>query len=140
LETRSGVEAVARLIDTETSDILSTQDVYCEIKDIETLRSLAEGMALKFRRDFPLVNGFVIDKRDKNVFTDLGQEVMKLQRRVIVYREMSTGKMHSENTLGMDNHIIGRARVSQVMPEMSKAALLDCNLRDVKLLDKVISE
>jgi hypothetical protein len=104
------------------------------------LELLAEEMAVKFRRDFPLVNGRVIGKRGEDVFTDLGRDVMRLQRRLIVYRDVPLENGHTESTLGADSHIIGRARVCQVAPALSKASLLDCNLNDVKLSDKVISE
>jgi hypothetical protein len=51
IETRAGIEIVARIIDTETSEIMATEDVYDEAKDLPALRSLAEGMAIKFHRE-----------------------------------------------------------------------------------------
>jgi hypothetical protein len=142
IETRIGIEAVARLIDTETSEILSTQDVYDEVKDLPALRSLAEGMAIKFHRDFPLVDGLVIERKGKDIFTNLGQDVIKLFRRVIVYREEPVKHPETEKVLGANNKIIGRARVTQVMPGMSKAELLDGKRKPgaVRRLDRVITE
>ncbi|PXF60275.1 MAG: hypothetical protein C4B58_00070 [Deltaproteobacteria bacterium] len=140
IETRMGIEAVARLIDTETSEILSTQDVYGEVKDLPALRSLAEGMAIKFQRDFPLVDGLVIEKKGKDIFTDLGQDVIKLFRRVIVYREEPVKHPETGRVLGANNKIIGCARVTQVMPGMSKAELLDGKPGAVRRLDRVITE
>ncbi len=135
-----GIEAVARLIDTETSEILSTQDVYDEVKDLPALRFLAEGMAIKFHRDFPLVDGLVIEQTGKDIFTDLGQEVIKLGRRLIVYRQEPVKHPETGRVLGTDHQIIGRARVTQVMPEMSKAELLDGRPEAVSLLDMVMTE
>lgn len=141
IESRMGIEVVARMIDTQTSEILAAEDVYGEIKDLPALRNLAEGMAIKFHRDFPLVDGLVIQRKGKDIFTDLGEDVIKLRRRLIVYREQQpikhplTGKV-----LGADNEIIGRARVTQVMPEMSKAELLEQKAGAVRRLDKVITE
>jgi len=139
-ETKTGIEIVARLIDTETSEILATEDVYDEVKDLAGLRVLAEGLALKFHRDFPLVDGRIIQQKDNAVFTDLGEDKVKLQRRLILYREEPlkhpvTGKM-----LGVDNVIIGRARITQVMPEMSKAEVVAGKAESVKPQDKVITE
>jgi len=42
--------------------------------------------------------------------------------------------------IGADNIIIGRARVSQIMPEMSKAELLDGRDETITPMDRVISE
>jgi len=140
IETRTGIEVVARLIDTETSEILSTQDVYDEVKDLPILRSLAQGMAVKFHRDFPLVDGLIVEERRPDIFTDLGQDMIKLQRRLIVYREAPMKHPLTGKALGADNKIIGHARVTQVMTDISKAELLDCKAKHVRPLDRVITE
>ena len=140
IETRTGIEVVARMIDTETSEILATEDVYGEVKDLPALRGLAEGMAIKFHRDFPLVDGLVIERKGKDIFTDLGRDVIKLRRRLIVYREEPIKHPLTGKVLGADNEIIGRARVTQVMPEMSKAELLEQKAGAIRRLNKVITE
>jgi len=140
VESRTGIEAVARLIDTETSEILSTQDVYDEVKDIAALRGLAEGMAVKFHRDFPLVDGLVVERKGEYIFTDLGHDAIKLQRRLIVYREEEMKHPMTGKMVGSDNVILGGARVTQVMPEMSKAELWGPKMDGVMPLDRVISE
>lgn len=140
IETSTGIEIVARLIDTETSEILAAEDVYDEVKDLAALRSLAEGMAIKFHREFPLLDGLVVQKKGKHIFTDLGQGRVKNQRRLIVYREEPVKHPVTGKIIGADNQIIGHARVTQVMPEMSKAVLLDAGDDIVKPLDKVITE
>jgi len=140
IETRTGIEVVARMIDTETSEILATHDVYDEVKDLPALRSLAEGMAVKFHRDFPLVDGLVIEQKGEDIFTDLGQDVIKLRRRLVVFREKPMKHPLSGRVVGADNEIIGRARVTQVMPEMSKAELLRCKAEAIRRLDRVITE
>ena len=140
IETNKGLEVVARLIDTETSEILTVEDVYDEVKDLPALRSLAEGMAIKFHREFPLLDGFVVQQKGKYVFSDLGKGQVKLQRRLIVYREEPLKHPKTGKVLGTDNVILGRACITQVMPDMSKAELMDGNSVDVKRMDKVITE
>jgi len=140
IETRSGIEIVARMIDTETSEVATTVDVYDEAKDLQALISLAEGMAIKFHREFPLLDGLVIQRKGKQIFTDLGQDKVKLQRKLIVYREEPFKHPATGKVLGADNEIIGRARIDQIMPEMSRAELLDDEVGAVNLLDKVITE
>jgi TolB-like protein len=140
IETKTGTEIIGRLIDTETSEILATQDVYGEDKDFRALSTLAEGLAVKFHRDFPLANGLVIQQKGDAVLTDLGQDKVKLQRRLILYRETPVKHPVTGKVVGADNVIMGRARVTQVMPEMSKADVLDGKAESIKALDKVIAE
>ena len=142
IETRIGIEVVARLIDNETSELLAVKDVYDEYKDRAALLSLAEGLAVKFHREFPLVDGMVVQEKGNSFFTDLGEGKTKPQRRLIVYREgekirhPDTGKV-----LGSDTEIIGYARVTQVMGDMSQAELLeDLKEKDIKIRDKVMSQ
>jgi TolB-like protein len=140
IETRTGIEIVGRMIDTETSEILATKDVYDEAKDLPALRALAEGMAIRFHREFPLVDGLVVELEGKHIFTDLGQDELRVQKRLIVYREKVPIHGKSGEVLGADNEIIGRARITQVLPEMSKAVLLNGKPWAAKRLDKVITE
>jgi len=139
IETNRGIEVIARVIDTETSEVLATEDVYNEVKDIEALRSLAEGMAIKFHREFPLVDGSVIQQKGGYILTDLGKEKVTIQRRLIVYREKPVKHPQTGKILGSDNTIIAHARVTQVMPDMSKADLLNGNV-SINPMDKVITE
>lgn len=140
VESRKGVEVVARLIDTETSEILETEDVYDEAKDLLALRKMAEGMAIKFHQKFPLSQGLIVQKKGKYIFTDLGKDKVKLQRRLIIYREEPIKHPVTGKLLGADNVIIGRARVTQVMPDLSKAEILTDRNISVKTMDKVITE
>jgi phage terminase large subunit-like protein len=140
IETRTGIEIVGRMIDTETSEILATEDVYDEIKDIPALRTLAEGMAIKFHREFPLLDGVVIQQKGKYIFIDLGQDKIKLQRRLIVYREEPIKHPVTGKVLGADNEIVGRARVTQVSPEMSKAEVIRGKPGAIRRLYKVMTQ
>jgi len=140
IETGTGTEIVARLADTETSEILASEDVYDEVKDPAGLRGLAEGMAVKFHRAFPLLDGLILQQRGNAIFTDLGQDKVKLNRRLIVFKEEPLKHPVTGKILGADNVVVGRARVSQVMPEMSKADLLDGKPGAVKPQDRVITE
>ncbi len=140
VETRKGVEIVARMIDAETSEILAASDVYDEGKDLKTMSSLATGLAIKFHRQFPMAFGLVVQQKGSDIFTDLGQGMVKVTRRLIVYKEEPirhpiTGKM-----LGSDNIILGRLRVTQVMQDMSKTKISQGDTSKIKLMDKVVTE
>ncbi|MBW1743617.1 MAG: hypothetical protein JRJ47_09350, partial [Deltaproteobacteria bacterium] len=140
IETRAGIEVVGRMIDTETSEILATVDVYDEIKDIPGLRTLGEGMAIKFHRHFPLLDGLVVQKKGKYIFTDLGQDKVGTHMRFIVYREYPIRHPVTKKILGADNEIIGQARVIQVMPQMSKAEMTGGKAERVTRQCKVITQ
>jgi len=141
IETRTGIEIVARVIDTETSEIMSSSDVYDEVKDLMTLKKLSEGMAIKFHQDFPLLDGMIIQQKGNAIFTDLGEEdKVKLQRRLIVYREEAITHPVTGKILGADNLIMGHARITQIMPDLSKAEMLDGESSEIRNLDKVITE
>ena len=66
--------------------------------------------------------------------------MIKLRRRLIVYREEPIKHPLTGKVLGADNEILGHARVTQVMPEMSKAELVDVRPEAIKSLDRVITE
>lgn len=139
VETRSGIEIVGRLIDTETSEIMATEDVYGEDKDLQALRDLAAGMAAKLHRDFPLLDGLVLDRKGKAVFTDLGREEIALGRRLIVYRQRPVKHPLTGRVLGADHEILGRARVVQVMEEISKAQVSQA-AGTIRPLDRVLTQ
>ena len=138
IETRKGIEVVSRLIDTETADILSTQDVYSEARDLMALHELARGMAVKFIRDFPLTTGQVLSVNGRSIATDLGANSVKLQRRLIIFRNVPATQTAAGKPLGAENRILGYARVNQVMPGLSKAKCLNAETRRIKPLDLVI--
>ncbi|MCF8145702.1 MAG: hypothetical protein K9N21_17460 [Deltaproteobacteria bacterium] len=140
VESGMGIEIVGRVIDTDTSEIVASEDVYDEVKGLEDLQTLAEGMAIRIHRRFPLLNGTVVRQKGKWIFTDIGDDKIGLQGRLIVYREELVKHPVTGKLLGYDNEIIGRARVVQVMPGMSKAELSDGEPASVKPLDKVISQ
>jgi len=140
IETRAGIEIKGRMIDTETSEILAIEDVYDEIKDLPAIRTLAEGMALKFHREFPLVGGMVIQQKGKYIYTDLGQDKVKLMRRLIIYREEPIKHPATGKILGSDANIVGHAKVTQVTADTSKAEIIDGKAVKVVKGLKVITE
>ncbi|MGB8426340.1 MAG: FlgO family outer membrane protein, partial [Desulfobacterales bacterium] len=138
--TRNGIEVVSRLIDTETSEILATADAFDEVADIYDLGSLAEALALKYHRDFPLVSGIVIDRQGDTILTDLGLQEVRKQRCILIYREDDVRHPVTGTSLGTDKKIVGRARFTQVDADFSKAELLDGSPGAVQTLQKVITE
>jgi hypothetical protein len=72
-ETPYSLEVFARFIDVDTSMVLAAADVYGEDLTPRTLKTLMEGLAWKFQRHFPLVEGFVMAKEGEHITTDLSE-------------------------------------------------------------------
>ena len=125
IETERDIEVIARLINTETTTVMATKDVYGQDKSLSYLHYLLNGLALKFKHAFPLVEGLVIKVKGKEVFADLGKNRnLKKEMKFIIYREGEkvihpvTGKF-----LGYDTKVLGEATVVQVFEEFSKGKL-----------------
>ena len=137
---RAGMEIIARVIDTETSAILASVDVYDEITEFEALQSLSQGLAVKFQREFPLLQGLVIEKKADGIMTDLGADSIKVQRGIIIFRDVPVRHPVTGKALGADNEVLGRGRIIQVTPQVSKAVLLKGHNPSISPLDKIITE
>lgn len=140
IESRAGIEIIARVIDVETSEILDTEDGYIESKDLMLLNDLAERLAVKIHRKFPLIKGIVVQKKGNYIFTDIGADKIGCVKTLIVYREQSVIHPLTGKVLGHDAEIVSRAHVKQISPKMTKAELIDHEGRDVNPFDKVITE
>ena len=123
VQTRTGIEIVGRVIDCETSEILDTVDAYSEVVDLRGLRDMAEALALNLHRDFPLVDGIVVEKKGRMIFTNLGTEKIRVQRRMLVYDDRPVRHPVSGVPLGVDHRILAKARVVQCDKALSKAEL-----------------
>jgi hypothetical protein len=143
VETTKDIEILARLINTETSTVLATEDVYGQDKSLSNLQYLLEGLALKFEHDFPMVSGLVVKVSGADVFTDLGtNKNLQKEMKVIIYREGEkichpvTGKV-----LGCDTNVLGEATLVQVFEDLSKGKLvLADKAQKIQEKDKVITK
>jgi TolB-like protein len=123
VETLTGIEIIGRVIDSETGEILCTADVYGENKTLQGLKDLAQALALKIHREFPLVDGLVIDRQAELIITDLTLEKLRAQRRILVYTEHPVTHPQNGKVLGSDHEVLGAARVLQADDHLSKARL-----------------
>ncbi|MBN2468624.1 MAG: hypothetical protein JXD19_10785 [Deltaproteobacteria bacterium] len=143
IETPRDIEIVTRLINTETSAVMATKDVYGQDKSLAHTRFLLQGLALKYKHAFPLIDGLVVRVNGKELFTDLGaNRHLKKDMKFIVFREGEkichpvTGKV-----LGCDNQVLGEATVVQVFEDLSKGKLvLIEESPGIREMDKVITK
>ena len=134
LERKNSVEAYARLVDTETTEILAAVDVYGEDVDIGVLRTLSEGMELKLTRELPVVEGLIVKGGSKEFILDLGKDAgVKSGMKLIVY-DLGDSVVHpnSNQVIGRDFVEIGQARIKSVMEEMSYGHIIE-NIGDMMI-------
>jgi len=139
-ENNGFIEVVARLIDTETSVIIDTQDVY-GFENPTNLKSLLEGLGLKFKHSFPLVEGVIIEKEGQNILVNLGKEKnIKEFTKYIVFRPGESIKdPKSRQLLEQKPHILGEAKILKVFEQISEANLFQPK-EDIRIKDHVITK
>ncbi|MBF0551904.1 MAG: hypothetical protein HQK60_15385 [Deltaproteobacteria bacterium] len=141
-ETPNSIEIFCRVIDTETSRILSATDVFDQDKSPQRLKYLLDGLSLKFAQALPVTEGKVIMVKEKEVMVNIGAESsVKEEMRIIIFRPGKVIKdPDSGAILGADNKEIGRTRVTQVMDKFSKSQWISKESpTEVKPKDAVIT-
>jgi hypothetical protein len=126
-ETDHSFEVTSRIVDTETSEVMSVLDVYTEDTSAASVKDLMRVLAAKIARNFPVVEGIVISRDDDRVLTDLGTPQNVRQRTgAIIYRK---GKeiMHptTGKSLGFDTEKVGEGYLDEVQESFSKLRLND---------------
>ncbi|MCI0495899.1 hypothetical protein L0Z72_12915, partial [candidate division KSB1 bacterium] len=88
--TRAGANIAidARLIDTETAEIITAQDEISARTSIQDLKDMINKLALKISQDLPLVEGYVISIGGDRLTLDIGgNNGLKKGMKCIVYQE-----------------------------------------------------
>lgn len=141
IETPDSIEVISRLIDTETSTVLTSNDVFDQEKGLSSLSTLLDSLAYKFKRDFPLLEGIIIEVKNTLVMVDIGQEKkIKPLSRLICFRDGPvvkhpvTGKI-----LGAETVELAELKIKDVYKGFSQAEKVRIT-GDMKVLDKVISK
>jgi tetratricopeptide (TPR) repeat protein len=141
-ETKSSIEILSRLVDMETSNIMEAMDVFGEDKSLRGVNSLMEGLALKYKQSFPLLEGIVLKKEGKSVLIDLGSDKkIKKDMGVILYREGDEIR-HPEtgNVLGSEPEELGEAKVEYVYEGFSRAQIRKGKPARIEVRDKIITK
>ncbi|MFQ5334535.1 MAG: CsgG/HfaB family protein, partial [Flavobacteriales bacterium] len=91
VEDKSGIEVVARVVDTETSEIIAVKDVYEDDKSLNKLHELMEGLASKLDHTFPLIQGLLIQRDGERILIDVGEgSGLRRGMRLISFRKGNT--------------------------------------------------
>jgi TolB-like protein len=142
-ETDNAIEIYARLINTETSTILEAKDVYSQEKDLAQIQYLTNGLALKLKHSFPLIEGMVIQAKGNDIYADFGSfNNIKKEMRFIVFRKGET-IVHpiTGKVLGSESEELGVATVVKVFEDMSIGQLIaDFDASKIQVKDLIITK
>ena len=139
IETSDSVEVVARLVDTESAAVITSNDVFDENKSLRALDHLLDRLAFKFKQDFPLHEGILLEVSGNTALVDIGSSKnLLLYSRLICFKE-GKGIKHpvTGKILGAKSEILGDLKIVQVDEEFSQAEIIHQNA-EMKQLDKVI--
>jgi hypothetical protein len=142
-ETAESIEIYARMVNAETSTIMEAKDVFGQDKSLPQIQYLTNGLALKLKHSFPLVEGMVIKVSGNEIYADFGSfKRIKKEMRFIVFEQGEvikhpvTGKV-----LGSETKELGVATVEKVFEDMSIGKLVaDFEVGDIKVQDLVITK
>jgi hypothetical protein len=143
LEKEASVEIYLRVVDTETSLILTAVDVYGEDMSREMMRLLCQGLMTKLLDELPLVEGLVVTVKGNQGIVDLGREKhVKKGMRVIIFEEGEPVRHPLTGmVLGSDVAEIGHGVIQSVREQMSDVELVGKESGDrVKPKQKVITQ
>ncbi len=141
-ESRNAVEVFTRLVDTETSSVIDAQDVFGEDRSLGGMKKLMQGLALKYRQSFPLLEGLVIKKDGKAVLTSLGENNnIKRNMGLILFREGDEIRHPvSKKVLGSEPVHLGEAKVKEIHREFSRALIRKGKPARIRVQDRVITK
>jgi hypothetical protein len=139
IATDKSVEIIARMVDIDTSQIIAEKDVYWEGPVRTGFRETLEGLALKFRQQFPLCEGTIIDTQAREVRLNLGKDnAICKGMRFLVFHEQGPGPALAQDS---DSGILALLRAQEIHDSFSRAAVLKTYTgRDIAIKDCVISK
>ncbi len=78
----------ARLVDTETAEVISSRDAFSKNLSLINLSEMITDVAQKIKNDFPIVDGILISANTNNMMIDAGSEMgLKKGMKCYIYRE-----------------------------------------------------
>ncbi|MGE0087344.1 MAG: caspase family protein [Desulfococcaceae bacterium] len=119
----NSLEISARMVEAESFEILTHEDVYGEDPDREKMANLCEGLVLKLCDSLPLVQGKIVKVKGGEVILNLGknQNLKKGMHLIFFARGEVLKDPDTGEELGADVEEIGFARVQKIMEKLSYA-------------------
>ncbi|QTA78795.1 Caspase-like domain-containing protein [Desulfonema limicola] len=129
----NSLNIVVQIIDTKDSFILTTQDVYGENPDLQQIRYLCKGLAVKICDELPLLEGKVLKIKGKDILLSLGEKhgIKKGMQLIFFQENEPIIDPDTGNELGADADELGIARIQKLMPKYSYSKLVNSNDMDM---------
>jgi tetratricopeptide (TPR) repeat protein len=138
-ESGKAVEIYAQIINTETSTVLASKDVFDPEKAPGTARTKMRELAAKLKQEYPLVGGSVVTVSNQRVAVAIGSaKKVRSDMRVIVYLE-GEPLVDPQTKLVLDRNIepLGEGVLKDVRPQVSFAAMEG---KDLGKIERMIAQ
>jgi len=142
--TRAGrnIQISARLIDTETAEIITAQDELSASTTIQELKDMVGRLASKISLDLPLVEGYVIAVNGEDLTLDIGMnQGVKKGMKCIVYRE-GEEIVHpiTKKILGKETQELAEVKLLQVYSAYSIGKVVGTSAGIFEIGNKVVTK
>jgi tetratricopeptide (TPR) repeat protein len=138
-ESPKSVEVYAQLINTETSTVLASRDIFDPEKAPGSARAKMRELAAKMKAEYPLVGGSVVTVSNQRVAVGMGSaKKVRPDMKVIVYQE-GEPLVDPQTKVVLDRNIesLGEGLLKDVRPQVSFAAL---DGKDVGKVERLIAQ
>jgi tetratricopeptide (TPR) repeat protein len=138
-ESPKSVEVYAQLINTETSTVLASRDIFDPEKAPGSARAKMRELAAKLKAEYPLVGGSVVTVSNQRVAVGMGSaKKVRADMKVIVYQE-GEPLVDPQTKVVLDRNIesLGEGLLKDVRPQVSFAAL---DGKDVSKVERLIAQ
>ena len=138
-ESPKSVEVYAQLINTETSTVLASRDIFDPEKAPGSARAKMRELAAKLKAEYPLVGGSVVTVSNQRVAVGMGSaKKVRADMKVIVYQE-GEPLIDPQTKVVLDRNIesLGEGLLKDVRPQVSFAAL---DGKDVGKVERLIAQ
>jgi tetratricopeptide (TPR) repeat protein len=138
-ESARSVEAYAQLINTETTTVLASKDVFDPEKGPGTARAKMRELAAKLKQEYPLVGGSVVQVANQRVAVGMGSaKKVRADMKVIVYQE-GEPLVDPQTKAVLDRNIesLGEGLLKDVRPQVSFATM---DGRDLGKIERMMAQ
>ncbi|MEA2061915.1 MAG: CsgG/HfaB family protein [Thermodesulfobacteriota bacterium] len=124
IERENSIEMFAKLINTETSKVMATHDIFDMDKKRTRLEYLMEGLASKFVYSVPLLDGNVLAVKKDKFYLDLGRKKnVHLQNGIECIAYRTEPFVVNGEVLGEDVTVLGTLQITAVQDKFCIARL-----------------
>jgi tetratricopeptide (TPR) repeat protein len=138
-EAAKTVEAYVQLINTETTTVLASRDVFDPEKAPGTVRAKMRELAAKLKQEYPVVGGSVVQVSNQRVALGMGStKKVRADMKVIVYQE-GEPLVDPQTKAVLDRNIepLGEGLLKDVRPQVSFATM---DGKDLGKVERMIAQ